>query len=164
MLQANFRNTQAVTQLANTLLKIKQARFGSIDRESNFLVHSTSGEPGEVTLVQAKDAALKQLDAATRASARHAVIVLRDEDKAAARAQFHTPLVFSVHEAKGLEYPHVRPAGHRLGPARGLRRGLRRRHGARPASATNSTTAAPGTRATSRSSCTSSTSTHCTWR
>ena len=49
VLQANFRNTRAVTQLANTLLKIKQARFGSIDRESNFLVHSTSGEAGEVT-------------------------------------------------------------------------------------------------------------------
>jgi len=107
VLRANFRNTQAVTRLANTLLKIKQARFGSIDRESNFLVHSTSGEPGEVTLIQAKDAALKQLDAITRASVRHAVIVLRDEDKPSARAQFHTPLVFSVHEAKGLEYPHV---------------------------------------------------------
>ena len=35
------------------------------------------------------------------------MIVLRDEDKAAAKAQFRTPLVFSVHEAKGLEYPHV---------------------------------------------------------
>lgn len=107
VLQANFRNTQAVTELANTLLKIKQARFGSIDRESNFLVQSTSAEPGEVMLVQARDSALKQIDAATRASARHAVIVLRDEDKANAKAQFKTPLVFSVHEAKGLEYPHV---------------------------------------------------------
>ncbi len=107
VLHANFRNTQAVTQLANTLLKIKQARFGSIDRESNFLVRSASGEAGEVVLIQAKDSALQQLDAATHASARHAVIVLRDEDKAAARAQLRTPLVFSVHEAKGLEYPHV---------------------------------------------------------
>ena len=107
VLQANFRNTQAVTELANTLLKIKQARFGSIDRESNFLVQSTSGEPGEVMLVQAKEAALKQIDASTRASVRHAVIVLRDEDKVQARVQFRTPLVFSVHEAKGLEYPHV---------------------------------------------------------
>ena len=107
VLQANFRNTQAVTQLANTLLKIKQARFGSIDRESNFLVHSASGEAGEVVLIQAKDAALNHLDAATRASARHAIIVLRDDDKTAARALFRTPLVFSVHEAKGLEYPHV---------------------------------------------------------
>jgi ATP-dependent exoDNAse (exonuclease V) beta subunit len=33
--------------------------------------------------------------------------VLRDEDKAAAKARFRTPLVFSVHEAKGLEYEHV---------------------------------------------------------
>jgi hypothetical protein len=107
VLQANFRNTLAVTQLANTLLKIKHARFGSIDRESNFLVQSASGEAGEVTLIQSNDAALKQLDDATRASARHAVIVLRDDDKAAARARFRTPLVFSVHEAKGLEYPHV---------------------------------------------------------
>jgi len=107
VLQANFRNTRSVTELANALLKIKQARFGSIDRESNFLVQSTSDEAGAVTLIQAKDAALKQLDAATHASARHAVIVLRDEDKAMARTQLRTPLVFSVHEAKGLEYPHV---------------------------------------------------------
>ena len=107
VLQANFRNTQSVTQLANRLLKIKHARFGSIDRESNFLVQSTSSDPGAVTLIAAKDAALKQIDASTRTSARHAVIVLRDEDKAAVRAQLGTPLVFSVHEAKGLEYPHV---------------------------------------------------------
>jgi AAA domain/UvrD-like helicase C-terminal domain/Ankyrin repeat len=107
VLQANFRNTQAVTALANTLLKIKQARFGSIDRESNFLVTSTSGDAGQVQLIAARDGALRQIDATTRASARHAVIVLRDEDKAAARAQLRTPLIFSIHEAKGLEYPHV---------------------------------------------------------
>jgi hypothetical protein len=107
LLQANFRNTRAVTELANRLLKIKQARFGSVDRESNFLVRSTSALAGEVRLLDAKDRTLAQLDAATRQSARHAVIVLRDEDKPAARQAFHTPLVFSVHEAKGLEYPHV---------------------------------------------------------
>lgn len=107
VLQANFRNTQAVTVLANTLLKIKHARFGSIDRESNFLVQCTSGDAGEVLLVKSKDAALKQIDSTTQASVRHAVIVLRDEDKAAAKALFRTPLIFSVHEAKGLEYPHV---------------------------------------------------------
>lgn len=107
LLQANFRNTRAVTDIANRLLKIKQARFGSVDRESNFLVRSTSVVTGEVRLLDAKDRTLAQLDAATRQSARHAVIVLRDEDKPAARQVFHTPLVFSVHEAKGLEYPHV---------------------------------------------------------
>ena len=107
LLRANFRNTRAVTALANRLLKIKHARFGSVDRESNFLVRSTSAVAGEVRLLAAKDKALAQLDAATRQSARHAVIVLRDEDKPAAHQAFHTPLVFSVHEAKGLEYPHV---------------------------------------------------------
>jgi hypothetical protein len=107
VLQANFRNTRCVTELANTLLKIKQARFGSIDRESNFLVQSTSQTEGAVCLLPAKDAVLRELDVGTRASVHHAVVVLRDEDKADARAHLHTPLVFSVHEAKGLEYPHV---------------------------------------------------------
>lgn len=107
LLQANYRNTQAVTALANRLLKIKQARFGSVDRESNFLVRSTAAESGQVLLVAARDAAVEALDAATRQSAQHAVIVLRDDDKPAARERFHTPLVFSVAEAKGLEYPHV---------------------------------------------------------
>ena len=105
VLQANFRNTKAVTGLANRLLKIKQARFGSVDRESNFLVKPASDAAGEVQLLKAEDKALKALDASSRASVRSAVIVLRDEDKAAAKAHFSTPLIFSVHEAKGLEYP-----------------------------------------------------------
>lgn len=107
LLQANFRNTQAVTALANCLLKIKQARFGSVDRESSFLVRSTATEAGDVRLVDGRAATLEKLDAATQRSARHAVIVLRDEDKAEARKIFRTPLLFSVHEAKGLEYPNV---------------------------------------------------------
>ena len=107
VLQANFRNTRAVTGLANRLLKIKQARFGSVDRESNFLVKCASSAEGEVRLLKAEEKALKALDASSRASVRSAVIVLRDEDKAAAREHFKTPLVFSVHEAKGLEYPNV---------------------------------------------------------
>jgi hypothetical protein len=107
LLQANFRNTRAVTSLANRLLKVKQARFGSVDRESNFLVRSTADDEGQVTLLDARDRTLAQVEAATRQSARHAVIVLRDEDKPAAREIFRTPLLFSVHEAKGLEYPHV---------------------------------------------------------
>ena len=95
-------------------------------------MHSTSGEPGEVTLIQAKDAALKQLDAATRASARHAVIVLRDEDKAAARAQFRTPAGLLGARGQGAGVPARGAAGHGLGPACGLCRGLRRRHRAGP--------------------------------
>ena len=107
VLQANFRNTRSVTELANALLKIKQARFGSIDRESNFLVQCASSQAGSVQLLMAREATLRELNQRTRASVQHAVVVLRDEDKPGARAHFSTPLVFSVHEAKGLEYPHV---------------------------------------------------------
>lgn len=107
VLRANFRNTQSVTDIANRLLRIKQARFGSIDRESSFLVECASGEVGSVQLLAGKDSTLRDLDARSRASVHHAVIVLRDEDKPAARERFRTPLIFSVHEVKGLEYPHV---------------------------------------------------------
>ncbi|WP_051675847.1 ankyrin repeat domain-containing protein [Polaromonas glacialis] len=107
VLRANFRNAQAVTQLANRLLKIKHARFGSIDRETNFLVQATAQTTGSVQLLLDKDSARRELNAKTRGSTQFAVIVLRDEDKAAVRAQFQTPLVFSVHEAKGLEYANV---------------------------------------------------------
>ena len=107
VLRTNFRNTEAVTGLANRLLKIKQARFGSVDRESNFLVRCASSATGAAQLLKGDDKALRALNAASRASVRYAVIVLRDEDKPAARAHFATPLVFSVHEAKGLEYPNV---------------------------------------------------------
>jgi len=107
VLRANFRNTQSVTDIANRLLRIKQARFGSIDRESSFLVECASGQAGSVQLLPGKDSTLRDLDTRSRASVHHAVIVLRDEDKPAARERFRTPLIFSVHEVKGLEYPHV---------------------------------------------------------
>jgi hypothetical protein len=107
VLRANFRNAQAVTTLANQLLKIKHARFGSIDRETNFLVQSCTSQSGSVQLLADKAATRHELNSKTRGSTQFAVLVLRDEDKAAVRQQFQTPLVFSVHEAKGLEYPNV---------------------------------------------------------
>ncbi|MCL1961171.1 MAG: hypothetical protein FWG56_05230, partial [Desulfovibrionaceae bacterium] len=107
VLGVNYRNAREVTRIANALLKIKQARFGSIDRESNHLVQAASDLQGQARLLPDKDAVKRELDARTRASTQFAVLVLRDEDKAAARHIFHTPLVFSVHEAKGLEYPNI---------------------------------------------------------
>ena len=107
VLSANFRNSQRATRIANTLLKIKHQRFGSIDRESNFLVDAVGGEPGELALLAEQDGALRDLDASSRRSTRFAVLVLRDEDKAAARQRFATPLLFSIHEAKGLEYDNI---------------------------------------------------------
>ena len=107
VLTANFRNGLEATRVANALLKIKQQRFGSIDRESNFLVQAVGGAPGQVALLADKDAVNRDLDQKTRQSTQFAVLVMRDEDKAAARKYFATPLLFSVHEAKGLEYENI---------------------------------------------------------
>ena len=51
VLRANYRNAAGVVELANRLLRLKQLRFGSIDRESNYLVESASDEPGTVDLL-----------------------------------------------------------------------------------------------------------------
>ena len=107
VLRSNFRNGTQVTRVANTLLKIKHRRFGSIDRESNFLVEAVNEEAGTVSLLADDEGARRALNAQTRRSTHFAVLVLRDEDKAAARSQFDTPLIFSVHEAKGLEYDSI---------------------------------------------------------
>ncbi|MBI3044715.1 MAG: hypothetical protein HYY78_18005 [Betaproteobacteria bacterium] len=107
VLTANYRNGLEATRVANQLLKIKQRRFGSIDRESNFLVQAVGGENGQVALMPDKDAAKRELDQKIRQSTQFAVLVMRDEDKAEAKKHFATPLLFSIHEAKGLEYENI---------------------------------------------------------
>ena len=107
ILNTNYRNSPQVTEVANRLLKIKSARFGSIDRESNYLVESNAHNSGEVILLQDEEGIKAELDQKTRHSTRFAVIVMHPQDKAAASASFGTPLVFSVQEAKGLEYENV---------------------------------------------------------
>jgi hypothetical protein len=107
VLTANFRNGLEATRVANQLLKIKHRRFGSIDRESNFLVQAVGGDAGQVALMPDKDATKRELDQKIRQSTQFAVLVMRDEDKAEARKHFATPLLFSIHEAKGLEYENI---------------------------------------------------------
>jgi hypothetical protein len=107
VLEANYRSSRTVCALANGLLKVKNARFGSVDRESTALVRPASSLDGRVAGLVKKDAVLRELDKRTRGSVRVAVIVLTDEQKAEAKQRFSTPLVFSVHEAKGLEYDAV---------------------------------------------------------
>jgi hypothetical protein len=107
ILQANYRNAPQVTDLANRLLRLKQRRFGSIDRESHYLVESAGATTGEVVFLRDTEAVRRELDAKTSRSAQFAVIVPRDEDKAEAMVRFKTPLLFSIHEAKGLEYENV---------------------------------------------------------
>ncbi len=107
VLTANFRNGMEATRVANQLLKIKHQRFGSIDRESNFLVQAIGGEEGQVVLMADNDATKREFDKQTKQSTRFAVLVMRDEDKLEARKHFATPLLFSIHEAKGLEYENI---------------------------------------------------------
>jgi hypothetical protein len=107
VLRANYRNAVEVTDLANRLLRLKLARFGSVDRESHYLVEASPGNRGAVELRPDGDGAVRDLDERSRRSVRFAVIVLREEDKAEAARRFRTPLLFSVQEAKGLEYENV---------------------------------------------------------
>ena len=107
VLRSNYRNAASVTELANRLLRLKQRRFGSIDHESNYLVETASAEKGAVEFLADEPKVLGELDRDTRQSTRFAVLVLREDLKAAARVHFRTPLIFSVQEAKGLEYDNI---------------------------------------------------------
>ena len=107
VLTTNYRSSRQVTELANRILRLKTARFRSVDRESNYLVTSSSEDAGGVTLLSDEPPIVRQLDAGTRASTRFAVIVMHPDDKQRARTRFGTPLIFSIQEAKGLEYENV---------------------------------------------------------
>jgi hypothetical protein len=107
VLSVNYRSSRAVCRIANDLLKIKNARFGSVDRESTALVAPAADIAGRVVGLLDKENVVRQLNERIRKSARVAVIVLNEEQKAEARRRFTTPLVFTIHEAKGLEYDTV---------------------------------------------------------
>ena len=107
VLNTNYRSSPQVTDVSNRLLLVKNARFGSIDRESNYLVNCNSTGAGTVELLQDDDKTRRELNDKTRRSTRHAVMVMRTEDKEAARQWFQTPLIFSIQEAKGLEYDNI---------------------------------------------------------
>lgn len=107
ILKTNYRNSRVITALSNNLLKIKNARFGSIDKESTYLIDTVSGVEGALNFISDRAEDRKQLNERTRQSARFAVLVMRKEDKAEVKKAFDTPLVFSVPEAKGLEYDNI---------------------------------------------------------
>lgn len=107
VLATNYRSSQQVTEMANRILRLKTARFRSVDKESNYLVTSNSQHDGDVKLLPDTERLVKELDAKTRASTRFAVIVMHAEHKAKAKTRFGTPLVFSIQEAKGLEYDNI---------------------------------------------------------
>jgi hypothetical protein len=107
VLQTNYRNSLNVVELSNNLLKIKNSRFGSIDRESNYLVNTVNSDKGEVLLYFNDEKKKKELNRRTQDSAKYAVIVPGYAQKVEAARFFKTPLIFSIQEAKGLEYENV---------------------------------------------------------
>ncbi|MDI6890888.1 MAG: UvrD-helicase domain-containing protein [Thermodesulfovibrionales bacterium] len=107
IIQSNFRNSQTITDLSNKLLMIKQKRFGSIDRESTYLMRSLSEDKGDVVFLKNTDRVKAEMNKAIRRSTKFAVLVMRDDEKTSVRKFFDTPLIFSIQEAKGLEYENV---------------------------------------------------------
>lgn len=107
VLNTGYRNAPQITRLAGQLLKLKQCRFGAIDRESYWHPESRAVQQGDVILLPDTESVRQQFNEKTGRSVRHAVIVMHAEQKPLARRVFSTPLVFSVREAKGLEYENV---------------------------------------------------------
>ena len=107
ILNTNYRNSPQVTEIANKILKIKNQRFGSIDKESHYLVESNGHTQGEILFLQDTPIIRQELDSKTKASTLFAVIVMTVDQKPAAQQYFSTPLVFTIQEAKGLEYENI---------------------------------------------------------
>jgi len=107
ILTQNYRSSKAVTHISNQLLKIKQLRFGSIDKESNYLIDNASLKEGTVSYHKANDKLYKEFNKQINNSVNFAIIVFDEEAKKRAKEKFSTPLIFSILEAKGLEYENV---------------------------------------------------------
>jgi ankyrin repeat protein len=103
ILTQNYRNSQEITKLSNKLLKIKQLRFGSIDKESNYLIESSSVSDGNVHFYKTMPQNIQDI----KKSKDFAVIVFDETEKREAKKIFNTELTFTVREAKGLEYQNI---------------------------------------------------------
>lgn len=107
VLHGNYRNATKVTQLANKILALKTQRFGSIDKESHALMRANDNLTGLVTLLNNKANITKELNQKTKNDTHYAVITLDESAKKQAQQQFSTPLIFTIQEAKGLEYDAI---------------------------------------------------------
>ncbi|MGB3548000.1 MAG: hypothetical protein WBA17_13555, partial [Saprospiraceae bacterium] len=107
VLKTNYRNSRRVTTLSNELLKIKNARFGSIDKESTYLINTVAKAEGEINFYEDGDAIKLELNKRTENSAKFAVLVMDKTQKSQVAQFFKTPLVFTIQEAKGLEYENI---------------------------------------------------------
>lgn len=107
ILQENYRNAINITKIANNLLKIKQLQFGSIDRESNYLIETKSEFEGNIHFYEATQNNIKELNEETQNSRKVAVIAYDEIAKEEIKKDFKTALVYTIQEIKGLEYEEV---------------------------------------------------------
>ena len=107
ILQHNYRNAQRITEVSNRVLLLKNARFGSIDKESHYLVKSNADIQGGVYFLKNVADVLHELNQKTAVSTQFAVVVMHESQKRMAQRVFKTPLVFAIQEAKGLEYQNI---------------------------------------------------------
>jgi hypothetical protein len=107
ILKENYRNSKQITMLSNQLLEIKQLRFGSIDKESNYLSNTSSNVEGSIHYIIESAKVIKEFNEETSESVDFAIIVFNKKMKKEIKSKFNTPLVFTIQEAKGLEYKNV---------------------------------------------------------
>lgn len=108
ILEKNYRNSEQVIEFANRILHLKNYCFASEDKitvDNAFLMKSETKKKGNVGFItdDKKEEIAKQVNESINC----AVLVLNDESKKSARQLFDTPLVFNIHEAKGLEFENV---------------------------------------------------------
>ncbi|KAG8174186.1 hypothetical protein JTE90_005905 [Oedothorax gibbosus] len=109
-LEKSYRNSEQVTEVGNRILHLKNYCFAPEDRITEeekklFFMESDTENRGNVCFVT-KDKE-QEMAGKVPGSINWAVLVLDDESKEEARKLFSTPLVFNIHEAKGLEFENV---------------------------------------------------------
>ncbi|WP_255563518.1 ankyrin repeat domain-containing protein [Wolbachia endosymbiont of Bemisia tabaci] len=107
-LEKNYRNSEQVIEIANRILHLKNYCFASEDKitvDNAFLIKSETKKKGNVGFIA--DDKKEEIAKKINESVNCAVLVLDDESKEDARKLFDTPLVFNIHEAKGLEFENV---------------------------------------------------------
>lgn len=107
-LEKNYRNSEQVIEFANRILHLKNYCFASEDKiavDNAFFMKSNNKNKGNVGFVT--DDKKEEIAKKINESVNCAVLVLDDESKEDAHKLFDTPLVFNIHEAKGLEFEDV---------------------------------------------------------
>jgi hypothetical protein len=110
VLEKNYRNSKQVIELANRILHLKNYCFTPEDKitaneKEAFFMKSDTGNTGNVSFIA--DDKKGEVAKKVSQSINWAVLVLDSGSKEDARKLFSTPLVFNIHEAKGLEFENV---------------------------------------------------------